>query len=234
MIVRLKLYILKEHFLNLSPPCNLTTFHTHYIFAGKVQHVCVCYSSMHLCLHSEVWLLCDICKLLWRYWFSWGWIICLLFKHWLRYGLLLPTCLHHCAASHAFVDMEDVAAGGAGMLHILASIYAERDQTARPDPDMEHRNKLKISLLYNTDITFWYYVVTHRKIPSEPQMSQVSRPFLYVVWVTTAVRQCGHTICPGASVGSRCAITMCVTVRETSALPWHTLKFYCEVFFHIV
>lgn len=44
------------------------------------------------------------------------------------------------------MDMQDAVTGGAGMLHVLARIHAERDQTARPDPSVEYQNKAKITL----------------------------------------------------------------------------------------
>lgn len=47
----------------------------------------------------------------------------------------------------------------------------------------------------------------HRKSPSTPQITQVSRPFLYWILVTTVFWQWGHNICPGASVGCCCTTT---------------------------
>lgn len=144
-------------------------------------------------------------------WFGHGWFLCL---------LLLLQSLHCSAVSAAFVDMQDVVAYGAGMLHILASIHAEGDQTARPATGVKHRNKVKITLDYLVYMYLSSYgcgcvgVSTHIKNPSMPQISQVSRPFLYWILVTTVFWQQGHTICPGASVGSCCTTTTWFTVSR--------------------
>lgn len=56
--------------------------------------------------------------------------------------VLLDQSFHYRALSHAFVDMQDIVTGGAGMLHIFASIYTERDETTRPAPGVEYQNKV--------------------------------------------------------------------------------------------
>lgn len=61
------------------------------------------------------------------------------------------------AVSPTFIDMQDVVAGGAGMLHILASIHAERDQTKWPEPGVEYQNKVKI--LHHVHINV--YIINH-------------------------------------------------------------------------
>lgn len=55
---------------------------------------------------------------------------------------------------------------------------------------------------------------THRKTPNVPQMSQVRRPFMCLVTVTTFCWQWGHVMRPGTSVSCGATVTTTGTEKQ--------------------
>lgn len=119
--------------------------------------------------------------------------------------------------SHPLVDVDEIVAVGAAVLHIFAGVDAERDATAQEEPARcgdagnEWHRRLFYSLIMQVCQTRRRGCYPNMAIA--PQINQVSRPGVWSILVITVWRQWGHDACPGRSP-RRGETTTWVTAEE--------------------